>query len=220
MAGLWRRCAVWAAALLAAGMAVSPGEVAALQQGGGAGRDLSCQHQAGRRRRDAHRADRPRIVGSAIEIQRHCRAGVGAPVQRLARESFGVVMDNGLKMRFMRPPSAPTGTDGRPDRALHRYRSRAVAGGRAMLGPPRGTVTFLFTTFRARRGRSARSGDGYAELLAAHSESGARDRFRRGCEIGAGRALFVAFARPPDAVGAAEAARRELVRGARPDGDR
>jgi hypothetical protein len=41
-----------------------------------------------------------------------------------------------------------------------------------------------------------------------------------GCEIGAGRALFVAFARPPDAVGAAEAARRELVPGARPDGDR
>jgi hypothetical protein len=50
---------VWAAALLAAGMAVSPGEVAALQQGGGAGRDLSCQHQARRRRRDAHRADPP-----------------------------------------------------------------------------------------------------------------------------------------------------------------
>jgi class 3 adenylate cyclase len=124
-------------------------------------------------------------------------------------------MDDMLKMRFMvsgRPARRPARMDARTARCL----GTAVAlwrVGRAMLGLPRGTVTFLFTDVEGSTRLLSSLGDGYAELLAAHQRV-LRHAIEAhgGCEVGTqGDAFFVAFARARDAMGAAVAAQRGLA---------
>ena len=124
-------------------------------------------------------------------------------------------MDNMLKMRFTvsgRPPRRQAPMDARTARCI----GTAVAlwrVGRAMLGLPRGTVTFLFTDVEGSTRLLSSLGDGYAELLAAHQRvlRHAIDSYG-GCEVGTqGDAFFVAFARARDAMAAAVAAQRGLA---------
>jgi class 3 adenylate cyclase len=124
-------------------------------------------------------------------------------------------MNNMLKTGFMvsdRPARGPAAVAAPTARCL----GTAVALwrlGRAMLGLPRGTVTFLFTDVEGSTRLISALGDGYAELLAAHHRV-LRHAINShgGCEVGTqGDGFFVAFARARDAMGAAVAAQRGLA---------
>src|SRR4051794_650534 len=140
---------------------------------------------------------------------------MGLTSWQCARECWEPVMDNMLKMRIgfsERPARGPAPMDARTARCI----ATAVAMwrvGRAVLGLPRGTVTFLFTDVEGSTRLLSSLGDGYAELLAAHQRvlRHTIDAYG-GCEVGThGDAFFVAFARARDAMGAAVAAQRGLA---------
>src|SRR6266851_9330377 len=92
----------------------------------------------------------------------------------------------------------------------------------AMAELPSGTVTFLFTDIEGSTRLLQSLGDGYAEVLADHRRL-LRDAFERagGHEVDTGGdAFFVAFTRAKDAIAAAVAVQRSLVKRSWPGGDR